>query len=205
MNSDPKEVPVAIYSRISKFDPPVVGASPSERMRLYCSQRNFSVVREFTDYGELPRVLWSPGSERTAMLRDITEGKAKFKMIVVADLSRIARTAKHLLEVLGILEAARIDLFSMKEGIHSTAQVYSLVRIVEAVVSAEKVILGETIRRTMQNGMKWEGRPRRVTDPRVIERIRDMKASGMTYREIARRLRIGRTVIFRVVKGSYVS
>lgn len=205
MTESSEKISVAIYSRVSKFDPPSSDPKGSDRIRLYCSQRGFPVIREFSDYGELPRALWSEGSELSSMLREISGGKAKFRMIVVSDLSRICRTPKHLLELLLVLEQARIDLFSMKEGLHSVGQGYSMIRILEAVIAAEKVILGETIRRTMTKDGKWPGRPRKVDDPRMVQRIRDLRVAGMSYREISRRLRIGTSIVFRVSKDQYVS
>ena len=118
--------------------------------------------------------------------------KRRFDAIVVWRFDRFARSTKHLLLALEEFRSLGIQFISYQENIDtSSALGQALFTIVSAVAQLERDLIRERvsagIRNAQANGKKL-GRPRSAVDR---EQILELKARGLSLRQIGAKLGVG--------------
>jgi len=118
--------------------------------------------------------------------------KRQFDAIVMWRFDRFARSTKHLLLALEEFQSLGIQFISYQENIDtSSALGQALFTIVSAVAQLERDLIRERvtagIRNARANGKKL-GRPKSAVDR---ERILELKAQGLSLRQIAAKLGVG--------------
>ncbi len=157
-------------------------------LRTYCAARGLDLVREYIDAGESGSKDSRP--ELNKLMDDAR--KRQFDAIIVWRFDRFARSTKHLLMALEEFRSLGIQFISYQENIDtSSALGQALFTIVSAVAQLERDLIRERvsagIRNAQANGKKL-GRPKSTVDP---GRILELKAQGLSLRQIATKLRIG--------------
>lgn len=139
-----------------------------------------------------------PGlDEAIAFLR---EGDA----LVVWKLDRLGRSMKHLIETVEQLGTRGIGFRSLTEGIDTTTSGGTLVfHLFGALAQFER----DLIRERTQSGLKAaaargrKGGRKSVVTPQKLHRARALIADGLTVREVAARLKVGKTSLYEALRS----
>jgi DNA invertase Pin-like site-specific DNA recombinase len=177
---------IGIYARVSTKDQSC--EMQLRDLRTYCAARGFDLVREYVDVGQCGAKDSRP--ELNKLMDDAR--KRQFDAIVVWRFDRFARSTKHLLLALEEFRSLGIQFISYQENIDtSSALGQALFTIVSAVAQLERDLIRERvsagIRNARANGKKL-GRPKSTVDR---ERILELKAQGLSLRQIAAKLGVG--------------
>lgn len=141
----------ALYLRVSTVD-----QHPETQLhdlRGLAAQRGFEIIQEYTDRlsGTKAR---RPGLDQ--LLADARRGK--FDVVLVWAFDRLARSVKHLLEVLDELNRLQIEFISFRENIDSGGPLgRAIVVIIGAIAELERNLIIERVRARHASGPA--GRP----------------------------------------------
>jgi len=125
------------------------------------------------------------------------------EVLVVWKLDRLGRSLPHLIETVAALERRGVELRSLTEAIDTTTAGGRLIfHIFGALGQFERDLIGERTRAGLTaaaaRGRKG-GRKPVITDER-LKRAREMVGKGLTVREIATRLRVGKTALYEALR-----
>jgi DNA invertase Pin-like site-specific DNA recombinase len=186
-----RSLPMAMigYARVSTHD---------QNMSLQTDALNdASVKRIFKDEGVSGAKQSRPGLD--AALGFLRNGDT----LVVWRLDRLGRSMKHLLSTVSSLEERGIGFKSLTENIDTTTPTGRLVfHIFGALGEFER----DLIRERTQAGLKAAaargrkgGRPKVMTSDKV-DRARSLIEQGLTVREAAQRLKVGKTALYEALR-----
>jgi DNA invertase Pin-like site-specific DNA recombinase len=189
----------ALYCRVSTTD-----QNPDTQLldlREFAKQRGFEIVGEYTD------VISGAKSKRPGLDRLMSDARRhRFDVVLVAAFDRIARNVRHFLEVLDELNHLNIEFVSHRENIDTGGALgRAMVVIVGAIAELERSLIVERVKAGMRRA-KLEGR-RIGRQPLNIDReqvVADRK-SGMSLTQVARKYRISRASVCRLVRESGAS
>jgi DNA invertase Pin-like site-specific DNA recombinase len=185
----------AIYARVSTPDQHVENQILD--LRKLASQRGFEVVREYCDHGISGSKARRPGLD--AMIADGRRGA--FSLVLVVALDRLARSTRNLLEIVDELNSLQIELVSAREAVETGSPMGRMVITVCALLGeCEKAWLVERIKAGMRRA-RMEGQ-RLGRAPLNVDRagiVRD-RLSGMSLTQVAKRYRVSRATVVRLVK-----
>src|SRR5229473_2274114 len=177
---------IGIYARVSTKDQSCelqVGD-----LRAYCAARGFDLISEYVD------VCQSGAKDSRPELNRLMDDarKRQYDAIVVWRFDRFARSTKHLLSALEEFRSLGIQFISYQENVDTSSPLgQALFTIVSAVAQLERDLIRERvsagIRNARANGKKL-GRPKSSVDR---GRILDLKAQGLSLRQIAAKLGVG--------------
>ena len=159
------------------------------------AQRGFEIVAEYTDKisGTKAR---RPGLDQ--MLADARQGR--FDVVMVWAFDRMARSVKHLLEVLDELNHLNIEFVSFRENIDTGGPLgRAIVVIIGAIAELERNLIVERVRAGMRRARlegQRIGRPPLNVDRDAL--IRD-RSRGQSLRQLARLYGISRASVARVL------
>jgi DNA invertase Pin-like site-specific DNA recombinase len=177
---------VAIYARVSTKDQDCT--MQLRDLRAFCLARGWEVFREYVDAGESGAKDSRP--ELNELMSDAR--KRRFAAVVVWRFDRFARNTAHLLRALEEFRALAIQFVSFQENIDTTTPLgQAIFTIVGAVAQLERDLIRERVCAGIRNARdsgKQLGRPRRVVDR---DRVCDLRASGVSLRQIAHQLGVG--------------
>ena len=185
----------AIYVRVSTPDQHV--ETQLYDLRKLAAQRGFEVSREYCDRGISGSKARRPGLD--AMMGDARRGQ--FTVLLVAAFDRVARSTKNFLEIVDELHDLEIEFISAREAIDtSTPMGKMFVTLIGSIAELEKSILVERIRAGMRRA-RMEGQ-RLGRAPLDINRsaIVSDRLSGLSLTEVAKKHRVSRATVVRLVK-----
>jgi DNA invertase Pin-like site-specific DNA recombinase len=182
----------AIYARVSTNN----GQNPEmqlSELRSYCKRRGLRIVGEYSDIGMSGAKECRPDLNR--LMADAKQ--RRFDTICVWKLDRFGRSLRHLVNALADLEALGISFVSLKDNLDlSTPSGRLMFQIVGAMAEFERSLIQERVRAGMRNAKekgKLIGRPRANVNTAQIVRLR---ASGATWRAIAKATRLSVGTVF---------
>ena len=185
---------VALYVRVSTLDQNC--DLQLADLRRYAGQR-FGRCCEYVDEGVSGTQRRRP--QLDAMVRDAH--KRIFDVVLVWKFDRFARSLKHLIDALEEFRALGIDFISFTEGIDTTTPSGQLLfHVVGAVAQFERDLIVERVRAGMAHARamgKRIGRPPAVVD---VEKVAQLRAQGLSLREIARTLGVPVSRVRRALK-----
>jgi DNA invertase Pin-like site-specific DNA recombinase len=183
-----------LYARVSTGD-----QHPETQLydlRMLAKHRGLEIAGEFTD------VISGAKSKRPSLDRLLSDARrGKFDVVLVTAFDRVARSVRHFLEVLDELNHLGIEFISLRENIDTGGPLgRAIVVIVGAIAELEKSLIVERVRAGMRRA-RLEGRHIGRT-PLNIDRaaIVGDRISGMSLTQVARRHRISRATVVRLVK-----
>jgi len=177
---------VGIYARVSTKDQSC--ELQLRDLRAYCAARQLNLVREYVDQGV------SGTKDSRPQLNELMDDSRKRKLdaVIVWRFDRFARSTKHLLLALEEFRGLGVQFISYQENIQTDSPIgQTLFVIIAAVAQLERDLICERvaagIRNARANGKRL-GRPCQHVN---LDRIRDMRDSGMSLRQIASTLKLG--------------
>ena len=186
----------AIYYRVSTIDQSVDGQI--KELRRYAKRRKFKIAGEYVDQ--------CSGAARTRpqldeMMADIRQRKADVVLVWAFD--RFARSTSHLVSTLEELQSLGVDFISYKQQIDtSTAAGKLTFTVLAAIAEFEREMIRERVKTGMVNAKKAgtkSGNP--IGRPKISaakqSQIRNMREDGASYAQIAKRLKLGKSCVFR--------
>ena len=126
-------------------------------------------------------------------------------MLVVWKLDRLGRSLSHLIETVAALGAKGVGFRSLTEAIDTTTPGGRLIfHVFDALGEFERDLIRERTRAGLTGaaarGRKAGSKP--VATPDRIERARAIIARGLTVREAAARLKIGKTALYAALRDA---
>lgn len=176
---------VALYARVSTTDQTC--DLQLRELREYVGRRGWEIAGEYVDTG------WSGGkTSRPELDRCMADAKLhRFDAVLVWKLDRWGRSTSHCLASIQELTSAGVWWASITQNL-TTEESNPVARFMLTVLAAVAELEREMIRERVRSGMKAAkhkgkrlGRPRTGLDPC---QARELKASGLSVREIAKRM-----------------
>jgi DNA invertase Pin-like site-specific DNA recombinase len=183
-----------IYSRVSTID-----QNPQSQLldlEQLAAQRGFQVIDTYIDHGYSGVRVKRPALDR--MLVDARRGR--FEVLLVWCCDRVARSTRHLLEVLDELNQLNIQFVSFREALDTSGPLgRAITIIIGAIAELERSLIIERVRAGMRRA-RLEGR-HIGRQPLVLDEagITSDRARGLSLREIAKTHRISTATVRRVL------
>jgi DNA invertase Pin-like site-specific DNA recombinase len=187
---------VAIYTRVSTAD-----QHPETQLldlRAMAGQRGYEIVHEYSD------TISGAKSKRPGLDALMADARRhRFDVVLVAAFDRVARSARHFLEVLDELNHLGIEFVSFLENIDTGGPLgRAMVIIVGAIAELERSLIIERVRAGMRRA-KLEGRrigraPLNIDGDQVVS---DRRA-GQSLSQVAKKHGISGASVSRLVKES---
>jgi DNA invertase Pin-like site-specific DNA recombinase len=187
---------VAIYTRVS-----TAHQHPETQLldlRAMAGQRGYEIVHEYSD------TISGAKSKRPGLDALMADARRhRFDVVLVAAFDRVARSARHFLEVLDELNHLGIEFVSFLENIDTGGPLgRAMVIIVGAIAELERSLIIERVRAGMRRA-KLEGRrigraPLNIDGDQVVS---DRRA-GQSLSQVAKKHGISRASVCRLVKES---
>jgi DNA invertase Pin-like site-specific DNA recombinase len=172
---------VALYARVSTADQEP--ETQNREARAFIAARGWELVETYQDVGISGARSDRPGLDR--LLKDAWRGA--FAAVVVWDLSRMARSTLHALELLRQLEEMKVRLIAVKQTFDTDTPLgRAFFTLAAMFAELERSILIERVRAGMARARaegKPIGRPKRRVD---LEELLRLRAQGLSIRQIAR-------------------
>ena len=193
----PRKVVAAIYARVSTLNN---GQDPEVQTRElieYCQRRSWDVFDCYVDKG-----VSGKKDSRPQLNRMMEDAHAhRFDVVIVWRFDRFCRSVSHLLRALETFNALGIEFVSLCEQIDTNTPTGKLVfTVLGAVSEGERNLIAERVRAGLRNAKakgKTLGRPRVWVDATQVESLR---ASGHSWRTIARMLGLSVGTVHAVVR-----
>jgi len=186
----------AIYLRVSTLD-----QHPETQLhdlRGLAAQRGFETVQEYTDKISGAKAK-RPGLDQ--LMHDARRGR--FDVLLIWAFDRVARSVRHLLEVLDELNHLKIEFISFRENIDSGGPLgRAIVVILGAIAELERNLIIERVRAGMRRA-RLEGR-QIGRAPLQVDRtalLRD-RQRGMSLKDLAKAYGISKASVCRVIKDA---
>ena len=192
---------VAIYCRVSTVD---MGQNVERQvleLREICQRNDWEIVGEYIDDGV-------SGTKKSRPQLDLMMKHArmrKFNKIVCLELSRIARSTKHMLDILEDLKGRKQHIFIVNQGIDTSnymgeffATVLTALAAVEVEQISERVKSGIANARK-KNGGKWGRQKTKLTiqDKNKIGMLREKDGYGIL--KLAKKFSVSTHTIYKVL------
>ncbi|HEY4843492.1 MAG TPA: recombinase family protein [Terriglobales bacterium] len=185
----------ALYLRVSTVD-----QNPQTQaldLRQFVVQRGLEIVMTYTDHGVSGTKARRPALDK--MMEDAR--RHRFDVVVVWSCDRLARSTKHLLQVLDELNGFGIQFLSQREAIDTEGPLgRAIIVIVSAIAELERSLIVERVRAGMRRA-KLEGRQigRARLDINREQVVADRR-TGMSLTNVAKRHNISRASVCRLMK-----
>jgi DNA invertase Pin-like site-specific DNA recombinase len=170
---------IATYTRVSTSEQTV--ENQVQALRQYCQQRGWQIAREYSDEG-----ISGAKSDRPELNRLMVDaGKRKFDAVCVWKFDRFGRSTQHLLKSLETFRSLGIEFVSVSESIDtSSAAGKMLFTMLAAFAEFERGLIIERthagLRRARAEGRRAGPKAKEVNG----ERVRQLRAEGVTWREV---------------------
>lgn len=179
------------YCRVSTSEQAISGlglADQEKRIRDMAKANGWQLVQMIRDEGESAGTLERPGLQRA--LGQLAAGRADG--LVVAKLDRLSRSVVDFGLLLEWFNTVERKFVALDIGIDTTTAAGQLVvNVMMSVAAWERAVIAERTRAALAQLRaqgKPTGRPAVVDDPALRDRIKDMKDSGLTLRQICEQL-----------------
>jgi len=186
---------VGIYARVStnngQQDPEV----QLRELREYCVRRGWQISSEYVDHISGAR------DKRPALDRLMADAhQRRFDAIVVWRFDRFARSVSHLLRALETFRALGVEFVSLSEQVDTSTPMGKMVfTVLGAVAELERSLIVERVKAGLRNA---RAKGKRLGRPRVsvsAAKIRELRETGLTLRDIAIRCHVSKTTVIRAL------
>jgi DNA invertase Pin-like site-specific DNA recombinase len=190
----------AIYCRVSTKDKGQETANQAIQLREYAARMGWEIVEEYTDTAS------AKNGERSAFKRLFDDAsKRRFDVVLVWALDRLTRAGVYeTFDYVRRLTSYGVEFESYTEAhFRTTGPAGELMLAVAAwIAQQERLRLSERtkagLQRAQRQGKTLGRKPVKVDSARVTE----LRAAGKSFTEIARALRVSRSVAYRAAVAS---
>jgi DNA invertase Pin-like site-specific DNA recombinase len=189
---------IALYARVSTDKQTC--ENQLQELRTIAERMNYTIVTEFVDNGISGMKTRQNRPALDQLMKSATQ--RKFDMVMCWSIDRLGRSLQNLVEILNELQAMKIDLFFLQQGMDTTTpsgrmifSVFGAIGEFERNLIRERVIAGQ--KRAVANGVKM-GRPSKMNDG-MRSAIQLLREKGMGIKQIARELKIGIGTVYSVI------
>ncbi|NVP18061.1 recombinase family protein [Candidatus Gracilibacteria bacterium] len=186
---------VGIYTRVSTRDKQDLEVQLLP-LRQYAQARGFFIYKEYSDK-------ISGAKESRPGLDSLMDDakKRKIDSVLIFRFDRFSRSTKQLINSLDLFNSLGIDFISYSENIDTSSPAGKvLFTMISAFAEFERNIIGERVRAGIEkakaNGVTL-GRKKLDVN---IKRIVKLKEEGMTYRDIADKMRLKKSYVYNKYK-----
>ncbi len=189
---------IALYARVSTDKQTC--ENQLQELRTIAERMNYTIVAEFVDNGISGMKTRQNRPALDQLMKSSTQ--RKFDMVMCWSIDRLGRSLQNLVEILNELQALKIDLFFLQQGMDTSTpsgrmifSIFGAIGEFERNLIRERVIAGQ--KRAVANGVKI-GRPSKMNDGlrSVIQLLRE---KGMGIKQIARELKVGIGTVYSVI------
>jgi DNA invertase Pin-like site-specific DNA recombinase len=186
---------VALYARVSTHNGQQDPELQLRELREYCARRGWGVSDEFVDH------ISGAKDKRPALDRLMVDAhRRRFDAVVVWRFDRFARSVSHLLRALETFHALGIEFVSLSEQVDTSTPMGKMVfTVLGAVAELERSLIVERVKAGLRNA---RAKGKRLGRPRVsvsATKIQELRAEGLTLRDIAKRCRVSKTTVIRAL------
>jgi DNA invertase Pin-like site-specific DNA recombinase len=187
----------AIYVRVSTADQHV--ESQLYDLRELAAKRGFEVVKEYQDCGVSGRRARRPGLD--ALIADAR--RKHFSVILTAAFDRVARSVKHLLQLMDEFDDLGVVFVSRRENVDTSGPMGRLfLTIIGSIAELESDLIRERVlagmRRARLDGVRIGRTPMNLDRAAIV---RD-RVGGMTLTAVSKKWGISRSLVCKLVKRS---
>ena len=189
---------IALYARVSTDKQTC--ENQLQELRTIAERMNYTIVTEFVDNGISGMKTRQNRPALDQLMKSATQ--RKFDMVMCWSIDRLGRSLQNLVEILNELQAMKIDLFFLQQGMDTTTpsgrmifSVFGAIGEFERNLIRERVIAGQ--KRAVANGVKM-GRPSKMNDG-MRSAIKLLREKGMGIKQIARELQVGIGTVYSVI------
>ena len=190
---------VGLYARVSTHDQQTIPLQ-TRAMREYAARRGWTIAMQVREVGS--------GAVQRQSREKLLEAARRREIdgVLVWRLDRWGRSVTDLLATLQELEHLGVGFVSLTEALDLTTPAgRAMAGLLAVFAEFEREILRERVcaglAQARQNGQRL-GRP--VTAALHAEQVHELHRAGTSKSEIARRLKIGRTSVRRILKKGFV-
>lgn len=189
---------IALYARVSTDKQTC--ENQLQELRTIAERMNYTIVAEFIDNGISGMKTRQNRPALDQLMKSATQ--RKFDMVMCWSIDRLGRSLQNLVEILNELQALKIDLFFLQQGMDTSTpsgrmifSVFGAIGEFERNLIRERVIAGQ--KRAVANGVKI-GRPSKMNDG-LRSAIQLLREKGMGIKQIARELKVGIGTVYSVI------
>ncbi|MBT8546973.1 recombinase family protein [Polynucleobacter paneuropaeus] len=189
---------VCLYCRVSTTHQ--TSENQLRELRAVAERMGYEIVSEFIDNGISGAKSRKDRPALDGMMKLATQ--RKFEMVMCWSIDRLGRSLQHLVEILNELQAMKIDLYFMQQGMDTTTpsgrmifSVFGAIGEFERNLIRERVIAGQ--QRAKESGVHI-GRPTKMNDG-MRSAIQVMHQNGMSVRQIAKSCKVGVGTVYSVL------
>lgn len=190
---------VAIYARVSTANNGQDPTMQTRELREYAERRGWQLAGEYVDIG-----ISGTKEKRPELDRLMADAhKRRFDCVVVWKFDRFARSVSHLLRALETFKAQGIEFVSFSEQLDTSTPAGKLVfTVLGAVAELERSLIVERVKAGLRNA---KAKGKRIGRPRVFidrSKIAALRADGLSWAKVAKRLGVGEGTVFRAAQES---
>jgi DNA invertase Pin-like site-specific DNA recombinase len=189
---------IALYARVSTDKQTC--ENQLQELRTIAERMNYTIVAEFVDNGISGMKTRQNRPALDHLMKSATQ--RRFDMVMCWSIDRLGRSLQNLVEILNELQALKIDLFFLQQGMDTSTpsgrmifSVFGAIGEFERNLIRERVIAGQ--KRAIANGVKM-GRPSKMNDG-LRSAIQLLREKGMGIKQIARELKVGIGTVYSVI------
>jgi DNA invertase Pin-like site-specific DNA recombinase len=189
---------IALYARVSTDKQTC--ENQLQELHTIAERMNYTIVAEFVDNGISGMKTRQNRPALDQLMKSATQ--RKFDMVMCWSIDRLGRSLQNLVEILNELQALKIDLFFLQQGMDTSTpsgrmifSVFGAIGEFERNLIRERVIAGQ--KRAVANGVKI-GRPSKMNDG-LRSAIQLLREKGMGIKQIARELKVGIGTVYSVI------
>ncbi len=189
---------IALYARVSTDKQTC--ENQLQELRTIAERMNYTIVAEFVDNGISGMKTRQNRPALDQLMKSSTQ--RKFDMVMCWSIDRLGRSLQNLVEILNELQALKIDLFFLQQGMDTSTpsgrmifSIFGAIGEFERNLIRERVIAGQ--KRAVANGVKI-GRPSKMNDG-LRSAIQLLREKGMGIKQIARELKVGIGTVYSVI------
>jgi len=178
---------VALYARVSTSNGHQDPEMQLRELREFADRRGWQIADVYTD------TVTGSKDSRPALNRLMSDAKQRrIAAVLVWKLDRFGRSLRHLVNALAELEAVGVTFVSLRDNLDLTTPAGRLMfQIIGAMAEFERALIQERVKAGLPNA---RAKGKRLGRPRVFvsdSKVESMRASGASWRTIAKELGVG--------------
>jgi len=183
-------VRVALYARVSRPDKNQNGEKKQTNENQLLKLRAFATARAYAIIGEYSDEASGASPHREGLERMLKDAYAhRFDAILIVRLDRLARSTRHLLNLLSDLQGYGVDLVCSDQEIDTKSPAGKLLfTVLGAVAELERELISERTKDGLARARAHGKRLGRPPKPELAEQIAELRAQGLSLRQIGEKV-----------------